>query len=87
MLSEGTVAIIKQIAPAVVASGEAITRCFYKRLASRPDTLQRCRFRLLWRKLFMQSVYSGLRGLGADESRINFEFFGPRQELVSAARN
>jgi nitric oxide dioxygenase len=36
-------------------------------------------------KPFMQSVYSGLRGLGVDESRINFEFFGPRQEIVSAA--
>ena len=82
MLSEGTVAIIKRISPAVAANGEAITRCFCERFASRLDALQRRRFLLLSPEPFMQSVYSGL---GVDESRINFELFGPRQEIVSAA--
>lgn len=35
-------------------------------------------------KPFMQSVYSGLQELGVDPSRIHFEFFGPRQEIISA---
>jgi nitric oxide dioxygenase len=34
---------------------------------------------------FMQSVYAGLKELGVDEERIAFEFFGPRQEITSAA--
>ena len=33
-------------------------------------------------KPFMQSVYASLTELGVDESRIHFEFFGPRQELA-----
>ncbi len=36
-------------------------------------------------KPFMQTVYSSLKELGVDDSRINFEFFGPRQELVELA--
>jgi nitric oxide dioxygenase len=36
-------------------------------------------------KPFMQTVYAGLKELGVDDSRINFEFFGPREELLQAA--
>ena len=36
-------------------------------------------------KPFMQNVYSSLKELGVDDSRINFEFFGPSQELVEVA--
>jgi nitric oxide dioxygenase len=36
-------------------------------------------------KPFMQTVYASLKELGVDDSRINFEFFGPRQELVAVA--
>jgi nitric oxide dioxygenase len=36
-------------------------------------------------KPFMQSVLISLKSLGVDDSRIHFEFFGPRQELVEAA--
>jgi len=36
-------------------------------------------------KPFMQEVYSGLKELGVDDSRIHFEFFGPRQELLQLA--
>lgn len=32
-------------------------------------------------KPFMQNVYSGLKQLGVDESRIHFEFFGPKQAM------
>lgn len=32
-------------------------------------------------KIFMQTVYAQLKNLGVDESRIHFEFFGPRQEI------
>jgi nitric oxide dioxygenase len=32
---------------------------------------------------FMQSVYRELQGWGVDESRLHFEFFGPRQEIVA----
>ncbi|MBA2114171.1 NO-inducible flavohemoprotein [Bremerella alba] len=32
-------------------------------------------------KVFMQTVYSQLKNLGVDESRLHFEFFGPRQEI------
>ena len=35
-------------------------------------------------KPFMQSVYASLKELGVDDSRLNFEFFGPRDEIVSA---
>ncbi len=35
---------------------------------------------------FMQSVYSGLEELGVDESRIHFEYFGPKQELLENAK-
>jgi nitric oxide dioxygenase len=35
-------------------------------------------------KPFMQTVHSGLKELGVDDSRIHFEFFGPRDEIVSA---
>jgi len=34
-------------------------------------------------KPFMISVYQGLKDWGVDESRIHFEFFGPRQELTA----
>ena len=33
-------------------------------------------------KPFMQAVYSQLRELEVDDTRIHFEFFGPRQEIV-----
>ena len=33
-------------------------------------------------KPFMQNVYASLTELGVDKSKIHFEFFGPRQELV-----
>lgn len=33
---------------------------------------------------FMEAVYSGLKELGVDDSRINFEFFGPKQEIQVA---
>lgn len=36
-------------------------------------------------KPFMQSIYAGLKRLGVDDERIAFEFFGPRQEILSAA--
>ena len=36
-------------------------------------------------KPFMQNVYASLKELGVDDSRINFEFFGPRQDLVAVA--
>ncbi len=32
-------------------------------------------------KIFMQTVYAQLKTLGVDESRIHFEFFGPRQDI------
>ena len=32
---------------------------------------------------FMQSVYRELQDWGVDESRLHFEFFGPRQEIVA----
>lgn len=35
-------------------------------------------------KPFMQAVYAAIQALGVDESRTHFEFFGPRQEIVSA---
>ena len=35
-------------------------------------------------KPFMQSVYSGLKELGVDDSRLHYEFFGPRREIESA---
>lgn len=35
-------------------------------------------------KVFMQNVYAGLKELGVDDSRIHFEFFGPKQEIVAA---
>ncbi len=35
-------------------------------------------------KPFMQSIYRSLKQLGVDESRIRFEFFGPRQEIVNS---
>lgn len=35
-------------------------------------------------KPFMQTVYAGLKELGVDDQRIHFEFFGPRDEIVSA---
>jgi len=34
---------------------------------------------------FMQSAYATLKALGVDEDRIRFEFFGPRQDITSAA--
>ena len=34
-------------------------------------------------KPFMASVYQGLTQLGADESRIHFEFFGPRDDITT----
>lgn len=34
---------------------------------------------------FMQSVYSGLKELNIDDSRIHVEFFGPKQELTRLA--
>jgi nitric oxide dioxygenase len=34
-------------------------------------------------KPFMQSVYSDLKQLGVPEDRIQFEFFGPRQEITA----
>jgi len=36
-------------------------------------------------KLFMQSVYQHLQALGVDADRIHFEFFGPRQDIMSPA--
>ncbi len=33
---------------------------------------------------FMQSIYSGLKELGVDDSRIHFEFFGPRLAIEPA---
>lgn len=36
-------------------------------------------------KPFMQSAYSALKELKVDDSRIRFEFFGPRQEIVASA--
>ena len=36
-------------------------------------------------KPFMQSVYSSLKELGVQEERIAFEFFGPRQEILTPA--
>ena len=36
-------------------------------------------------KPFMTGVYRALQELGADESRIHFEFFGPRQAITTAA--
>jgi len=33
---------------------------------------------------FMRNVLAGLKELGVDDSRIHFEFFGPRQELLQA---
>lgn len=32
---------------------------------------------------FMQSIYRELQAWGVDESRLHFEFFGPRQEIVA----
>ena len=34
---------------------------------------------------FMRSVYAGLKELNVDDSRIHFEFFGPKQELRQLA--
>ena len=36
-------------------------------------------------KPFMSSIYQGLKGHGVDESRIHFEFFGPRQDITAPA--
>ncbi len=39
-------------------------------------------------KLFMVGIYKALKQWGVDESRIHFEFFGPRQEIsTNAAAN
>lgn len=35
-------------------------------------------------KPFMVGVYQGLKNRGVDESRIHFEFFGPRQDITAA---
>ncbi len=34
-------------------------------------------------KPFMTSIYHGLKGNGVDDSRIHFEFFGPRQDITA----
>ncbi len=34
---------------------------------------------------FMASVADSLKGLGVDDSRVNFEFFGPKQQLQAVA--
>lgn len=36
-------------------------------------------------KPFLQNVYAGLRELGVDDSRIHFEFFGPRESVFAEA--
>lgn len=37
-------------------------------------------------KPFMVGLYQGLKDWGVDESRIHFEFFGPKQELTSIGK-
>ena len=46
---------------------------------------QEAKFYFCGPKPFMQNVFSGLKELGVDDSRIHFEFFGPRQELLQSA--
>lgn len=36
-------------------------------------------------KPFMVGVFHALKGLGVDESRMHFEFFGPREDITTAA--
>jgi len=36
-------------------------------------------------KPFMQAIYVSLKDLGVNEDRIQYEFFGPRQEIIGAA--
>jgi nitric oxide dioxygenase len=36
-------------------------------------------------KPFMQCIYASLKELGVGDDRINFEFFGPRQDVTTAA--
>ena len=44
---------------------------------------QEGRFYFCGPKPFMQTVYAGLKELGVEDSRIHFEFFGPRQEIIA----
>ena len=43
--------------------------------------MERATFYFCGPKPFMKEVYSGLKRYGVDESRIRYEFFGPRQEI------
>ncbi len=59
--------------------------CVDKEFLTRSTPYQQATYYFCGPKPFMQSIYTALKELGVEEDRIHFEFFGPRQDITSAA--
>lgn len=58
-----------------------VTGCITRELMANWAPVKEAEFYFCGPKMFMKHVVGILRELGVDESRIHFEFFGPRQEI------